>query len=95
MFPIVMCALVPHDARESLNSASWVVSSLDVNVSGTPAKAGEKTGEKSESVTLNLNKSGTCVAFHAAYKASGYYKAKTCNGRRTGFSTMGYGKVVS
>ncbi|WP_393060268.1 hypothetical protein [Streptomyces sp. LN549] len=76
-------------------SASWVVSSLDVNVSGTLAKAGEKTREKSESVTLNLNKPGEYVAFHAVYKASGYYKAKTCNTRGTGWGKVGYGKARS
>ncbi|GHA81313.1 MULTISPECIES: hypothetical protein [Streptomyces] len=76
-------------------SAAWVVSSLDVNVSGTLAKAGEKTKEKTESVTLNLNKSGTYVAFSGAYTAQGYYKAKTCNSKGTGFTKVGYGKARS
>lgn len=76
-------------------SAQWVVSSLDVSVSGTLAKAGTKTNESTESITLNLNKSGAYVAFSGIYRASGYYSAKTCNSRGTGFINQGSGKARS
>ncbi|MCS0603475.1 hypothetical protein NX794_19970 [Streptomyces sp. LP11] len=76
-------------------SASWVISSMDAHVSGTLSKAGEKTKERSESVTYNFNKPGTYVVFSGVKKASGYYKAKTCNSRGTGFGNVGYGKSHS
>ena len=76
-------------------SASWVISSMDAHVSGTLTKAGEKTSERSESVTYNFNKPGTYVVFSGVKKASGYYKAKTCNSNGTGFTKTGYGKARS
>ncbi|MGW6202464.1 hypothetical protein ACWF9B_02245 [Streptomyces sp. NPDC055089] len=76
-------------------SASWVISSMDAHVSGTLSKAGEKTKEKSESVTYNFNKPGVYVVFSGVKKASGYYTAKTCNTRGTGFGKTGYGKARS
>ncbi|MEV5435544.1 hypothetical protein AB0K80_05850 [Streptomyces sp. NPDC052682] len=76
-------------------SASWVISSMDANVSGTLTRAGEKTKETSESVTVNFNKPGTYVVFAGVKKASGYYKAKTCNSNGTGWTRKGYGKARS
>lgn len=76
-------------------SANWVISSMDAHVSGTLSKAGEKTKEKSESVTFNFNKPGVYVVFSGVKKASGYYTAKTCNGNGTGFGHKGYGKARS
>ncbi|WP_436986126.1 hypothetical protein [Streptomyces sp. enrichment culture] len=76
-------------------SASWVISSLDANVSGTLSKAGEKTKEKNETVTLNFNKPGTYVVFAGVKKVSGNYKAKTCNSSGTGWTKTGYGKARS
>ncbi|MEU1185162.1 hypothetical protein ABZ464_47670 [Streptomyces sp. NPDC005820] len=76
-------------------SASWVISSMDAHVSGTLTKAGEKTKETSESVTYNFNKPGAYVVFSGVKKASGYYKAKTCNARGTGWTKVGYGKAHS
>lgn len=76
-------------------SASWVISSMDAHVSGTLSKAGEKTKETSESVTYNFNKPGTYVVFSGVKKASGYYKAKTCNSHGTGWGNVGYGKAHS
>ncbi|GED84962.1 hypothetical protein [Streptomyces sp. 6-11-2] len=76
-------------------SASWVISSMDAHVSGTLTKAGEKTKETSESVTFNFNKPGTYVVFSGVKKASGYYKAKTCNSNGTDWTKVGYGKARS
>ncbi|WP_405907458.1 MULTISPECIES: hypothetical protein [unclassified Streptomyces] len=76
-------------------SASWVISSMDAQVSGTLTKAGEKTKETTESVTYNFNKSGVYVAFQGVKKVSGYYKAKTCNSAGTGWTKVGYGKARS
>ncbi|MFJ2826323.1 hypothetical protein ACIPC1_01700 [Streptomyces sp. NPDC087263] len=76
-------------------SASWVISSMDAQVSGTLTKAGEKTKEKSESVTYNFNKSGVYVVFSGVKKASGYYTAKTCNSSGTGWTKSGSGKARS
>ncbi|MEO3976549.1 hypothetical protein [Streptomyces sp. CAU 1734] len=76
-------------------SASWVISSLDAHVSGTLAKAGEKTKARSESVTVNFNKPGTYVVFSGVKRASGYYAAKTCNARGTGWGKTGHGKARS
>lgn len=76
-------------------SASWVISSMDAHVEGTLSKAGEKTSEKSESVTFNFKKPGTYVVFSGVKKASGYWEAKTCNARGTGFGKKGSGKATS
>ncbi|MFI8087281.1 hypothetical protein ACIF9R_03055 [Streptomyces sp. NPDC086080] len=76
-------------------SANWVISSMDAHVSGTLSKAGEKTKERSESVTFNFNKPGVYVVFSGVKKASGYYTAKTCNANGTGFGHKGYGKARS
>jgi hypothetical protein len=76
-------------------SASWVISSLDANVSGTLSKAGEKTKEKNETVTVNFNKPGTYVVFAGVKRVSGNYKAKTCNSHGTGWTKTGYGKARS
>jgi hypothetical protein len=76
-------------------AANWVISSMDAHVSGTLTKAGEKTKERSESVTYNFNKPGVYVVFSGVKKASGYYKAKTCNSNGTGFTKTGYGKARS
>lgn len=76
-------------------SASWVISSLDAQVSGTLTKAGEKTSERSESITFNFNKPGIYVVFSGVKKASGSYTAKTCNGSGTAYGKEGYGKARS
>ncbi len=76
-------------------SANWVISSMDAHVSGTLSEAGEKTKEKSESVTYNFNKPGVYVVFSGVKKASGYYTAKTCNSKGTGFGKKGYGQARS
>ncbi|MFJ4277737.1 hypothetical protein [Streptomyces massasporeus] len=76
-------------------SAAWVISSLDANVAGTLSKAGEKTKESNETVTVNFNKTGTYVIFSGTKKVSGNYKAKTCNSRGTGWTKTGYGKARS
>ncbi|WP_411081815.1 hypothetical protein [Streptomyces sp. cmx-18-6] len=76
-------------------SGNWVISSLDVHVSGTLSKFKEKTKEKSESVTFNFNKPGVYVVFSGVKQASGHYKARTCNSRGTGFGKTGWGKARS
>ena len=76
-------------------SASWTISSMDAHVEGTLTHAGEKTKESSESVTYNFNKPGSYVVFTGVKKASGYYKAKTCNAHGTGWYKVGYGKAHS
>ncbi|MFJ9121060.1 hypothetical protein ACIRJO_36715 [Streptomyces sp. NPDC102394] len=76
-------------------SAAWTISSMDAHVDGTLTKAGEKTTERSESVTYNFNKPGTYVVFSGVKKAQGYYKAKTCNSHGTGWYNVGYGKAHS
>ncbi|MFM9609875.1 hypothetical protein ACSCBZ_03440 [Streptomyces niveiscabiei] len=76
-------------------SASWVISSLDANVSGTLSRAGEKTKETSETITFNFNQPGTYAIFSGVKKVSGYYSAKTCNSRGTGWGSVGYGKARS
>ncbi|WP_371662389.1 hypothetical protein [Streptomyces sp. NBC_00280] len=76
-------------------SASWVISSMDAHVSGTLSKSGEKTSERSESVTYNFNKPGTYVVFSGVKRASGYWTAKTCNSAGTAFGKEGAGKARS
>ncbi|GAQ59034.1 hypothetical protein [Streptomyces acidiscabies] len=73
-------------------SASWVISSLDANVSGTLTRAGEKTKETSETITFNFNRPGTYAIFSGVKSVTGYYTAKTCNSRGTGWGSVGYGK---
>ncbi|QNP70420.1 hypothetical protein IAG44_13835 [Streptomyces roseirectus] len=76
-------------------SANWVISSLDANVSGTLTRAGEKTKETSETITFNFNQPGTYAIFSGVKKVTGYYSAKTCNSRGTGWVNAGYGKGQS
>lgn len=76
-------------------SASWVISSMDARVEGTLTKAGEKTREKSESVTFNFNKPGTYVVFSGVKRVSGNWEAKTCNGNGTAYGKTAYGKARS
>jgi len=76
-------------------SASWVISSLDASVSAKLTRAGEKTRETNETVTYNFNQPGTYVVFSGVKKITGYYSAKTCDSRGTGWLNVGYGKAES
>ncbi|MFJ2731224.1 hypothetical protein [Streptomyces sp. NPDC087317] len=60
-------------------SAGWVISSMDAHASGTLSKAGEKPG--------------TYVVFSGVKKASGYYKAKTCNSKAHSWNVQAEGAV--